>query len=125
MGNEQEVRAVAAGRVWSGEQARDHGLVDVLGGLARALTAAKWMIGLTPSDRVSVVTYEPQLSFLQRMVLQSLQPSVGVGVALTEPLPSRLIADFIEPLGGARAVAAAALLDGQPVALPPFRIVVE
>ena len=121
----QEVRAVAAGRVWSGEQARDHGLVDVLGGLARALTAAKWMIGLTPSDRVSVVTYEPQLSFLQRMVLQSLQPSVGVGVALTEPLPSRLIADFIEPLGGARAVAAAALLDGQPVALPPFRIVVE
>src|SRR5690606_36945533 len=41
-----EVAAVAEGRVWTGEQAVGHRLVDGLGGLQRALDAAKRRLGL-------------------------------------------------------------------------------
>ena len=41
-----EVRKVAQGRIWSGQAALKHGLVDELGGLQTALRLAKQEAGL-------------------------------------------------------------------------------
>ncbi|MBI9097177.1 MAG: signal peptide peptidase SppA [Spirochaetaceae bacterium] len=46
----EEVHAVAQGRVWSGTQARDNGLVDQLGGLDKAVEAAAGLAGLDPDS---------------------------------------------------------------------------
>jgi protease-4 len=43
-----EIEPVAGGRVWTGSQARDHGLVDELGGLAAGVAAARQLGGLRP-----------------------------------------------------------------------------
>ncbi|MGB9771681.1 MAG: signal peptide peptidase SppA [Candidatus Kapaibacteriota bacterium] len=41
-----EIRAVAKGRVWTGERAKEKGLVDVLGGLEDAISLASKRIGV-------------------------------------------------------------------------------
>lgn len=51
------VAAVAGGRVWSGRQALQHGLIDQLGGIERAIDEAKVLAGLAPSDLILVERY--------------------------------------------------------------------
>ncbi len=51
------VASVAEGRVWSGRQALQHGLVDQLGGMERALDEAKLLAGLAVSDLVAIERY--------------------------------------------------------------------
>jgi protease-4 len=46
------VHEVARGRVWTGADAREHGLVDELGGLRMALDLARERAGLAPSDEL-------------------------------------------------------------------------
>lgn len=43
----QEARKVARGRIWTGEDALQHGLVDKLGGLKDAVHLAKQEAGLS------------------------------------------------------------------------------
>lgn len=50
--SEEEVRRVAKGRVWTGADARERGLVDELGGYAAALRAAREALGLPPDGVV-------------------------------------------------------------------------
>ena len=52
-----DVHAVAQGRVWTGRQAKDRGLVDILGGLDLALAVAKEKAGLHEEAEVEIVTY--------------------------------------------------------------------
>ena len=47
-----EVEKIAEGRVWSGRQAKELGLVDHLGDLADAVTAAAARVGLTSADTI-------------------------------------------------------------------------
>jgi protease-4 len=60
---------VASGRVWSGRQARENGLVDVLGGLSEAILVAARAAGV--EDEFGVKTY-PQYSptFLEQLIDQ-------------------------------------------------------
>jgi protease IV len=51
------VDAVARGRVWTGADALDHGLVDELGGLRAAVRKAKVLAGLDEDDKVRLVSY--------------------------------------------------------------------
>jgi protease IV len=44
--NTAQLEPVAGGRVWTGEQARERGLIDELGGLGRALAEARARAGL-------------------------------------------------------------------------------
>ncbi len=53
----EETEAVAQGRVWTGRQACDRGLVDELGGFEEALDEAKRSIGLDPAAPVTVDRY--------------------------------------------------------------------
>jgi len=50
-----KLRRVAQGRVWTGRQAHEHGLVDELGGLAEAIKAAKVAAGLAEDQAVRIV----------------------------------------------------------------------
>ena len=50
----EKVRAVAEGRVWTGAQAHEIGLVDELGGLLRALEVAKEAAGIAPDQAVEL-----------------------------------------------------------------------
>ncbi len=56
---EEEVEAIARGRVWTGEQAREVGLVDELGDFQTALAAAKELAELDPEKDYTVVQLTP------------------------------------------------------------------
>jgi protease-4 len=61
-----EIERVAQGRVWTGAQAVERGLVDALGGLGLALERARALAGLGPEDGelVQVATFAPSLTQL-------------------------------------------------------------
>lgn len=50
----QRVQEIARGRVWTGAQAKELGLVDGLGGFYDAVRETKGLIGLKPDDRVQL-----------------------------------------------------------------------
>jgi protease-4 len=54
---EEEVEAVAKGRVWTGEEAKTHGLVDELGGYAAALRLAKQAANLPAEASVTLTVF--------------------------------------------------------------------
>jgi protease-4 len=58
----ERLDTVAQGRVWTGKQAQQLGLVDELGGLERALAIAKEKAGLKPDAEVELVIYPPRKS---------------------------------------------------------------
>lgn len=53
----EAVDAVARGRVWTGADAKERGLVDELGGLRTAITRAKVLAGLAPEAEVRLAAY--------------------------------------------------------------------
>jgi len=64
-----EVDAIAQGQVWSGSQARDHGLVDNLGGLDGAIGAAARLAGLEDyQHRLIEKPLTPAELFMQQLV---------------------------------------------------------
>jgi protease-4 len=69
-----EVRSMAKGRVWTGEDAYKLGLVDVLGGFDKALALAKKRMGLSEDTKVYIKEFpsrkEPFESLLQAIGLK-------------------------------------------------------
>jgi protease IV len=53
----EAVEEVARGRVWTGADAKDRGLVDELGGLRTAISRAKIHAGVEPDTEVRIVNY--------------------------------------------------------------------
>jgi protease-4 len=53
----EAVEAVARGRVWTGADALEHGLVDELGGLRMAVRRAKVLAGLDEDAKVRIIGY--------------------------------------------------------------------
>jgi protease-4 len=53
----EKIDAVAQGRVWTGAQAREHGLVDVLGGLDAAVSIAKERAHIPANEEIEIVEY--------------------------------------------------------------------
>ena len=62
------VEAVAKGRVWSGADAKERGLVDALGGMTTALGLAKEQAGIRPDQDVNLKLYPPPKSNLDRLI---------------------------------------------------------
>jgi protease-4 len=60
-----DVDKIGKGRVWSGAQAKDIGLVDELGGLDRAVEVAKQLSQIPASESVELVQYPQERSFWQ------------------------------------------------------------
>ena len=89
-----EVDALARGRVWTGQQAFDHGLVDALGGLRSALDLVKVEIGADSETDVVLVPY-PTPSSLFDTVIDSLSTQSQSKVAeWLMPLNARSLWSF-------------------------------
>ena len=127
-----EVHEVAQGRVWTGQQGLDRGLVDGLGGLHRSLDSVKWMLGAVPSDKVTIVMFGEELSLIKRMMLRSLRDGggfsrvlgavsgwTGAGDPGAANLPIPLLVEALREDG---TLAAVELMDGRPVTMMPFWI---
>jgi len=103
------VDEIGRGRVWTGAQALELGLVDELGGLNAAARRAKLALGLDPEADVSLVPF-PRPQPLAEQLNQALH-RVATRALVDLPLPRlpRLVAEWL----------ASVPLDG-PVLLPPF-----
>ncbi len=70
-----EVDALAQGRVWTGAQALERGLVDELGGLDRAVALAREKANIPESKKIRLEVYPHKKSYLEvilrRMVYQT------------------------------------------------------
>jgi protease-4 len=67
----EAVDAVAQGRVWLGSEAKDHNLVDALGGLDTAIAMVKKKAGIPDSENVTIFSYPPQENFLNILTKHS------------------------------------------------------
>jgi protease-4 len=56
----ERVDSLGQGRVWTGQQAKQLGLVDALGGLDRAIALAKQSAKIPADREVEIVTYPPR-----------------------------------------------------------------
>ena len=86
----ERVDQLGRGRVWTGAQARERGLVDALGGLDKAIALAKERAGIATETEVEVVTY-PARKSLAEMLLEELSGSssdrqLGAVIALASGL---------------------------------------
>jgi len=72
-----EIEEVARGRVWSGAQAADRGLVDGFGGIRTAIADAAERAHLGDADSWQVRYLEPPLSPLERWLTQFAQARVA------------------------------------------------
>ena len=109
----EKLDAVAQGRVWTGRQARENGLVDALGGLDVAIRMAKERARIPADEEVEIVSYPARRSLYETL-------AEGFGMRM----------DALGLLGGAEQRAIAALTAptrlfrrGEPLALMPFTFV--
>jgi len=63
----ERVNDIGRGRVWTGAQAKENGLVDELGGFAAAIQAAKQAAGIDASKEVELVFYPQPKSLVERL----------------------------------------------------------
>lgn len=94
----EKIDAVAQGRVWTGRQALEHGLVDQLSGFHQTLQAAARKAGLPEDFRVVYIEREPRafqrwLSLLTSRLAVLAQRQLGLPPALPPEVrePLRLI----------------------------------
>ena len=80
----ERIDAIAQGRVWTGKQAKELGLVDELGGLDKALALAKERAKIAASSEVELVVFPPKKSLFD-VVSEPLNRSDG-SAALTSLL---------------------------------------
>lgn len=63
--NKEDVDKIGKGRVWTGSQAKDLGLVDEIGGLTKALQLAKQLAGIPEEEEVKLIIWPRKISFFQ------------------------------------------------------------
>ena len=63
----QKVDGMAQGRIWTGEQALERGLIDELGGLSEAVLHAKQVLGLDADADVALVPYPAADSLVKQL----------------------------------------------------------
>ena len=80
----EKLDAVAQGRVWTGRQAKAIGLVDELGGLDRAIAAAKQRAKIPAGSDVEIVVYPPRRSVYE-LVSQGFRTDQSLLRALALP----------------------------------------
>lgn len=91
----EQVEEVARGRVWTGADAKAHGLVDELGGLDAAISRARREAGLREGNLVELVTYgDRDFGSLPRRAVRSavlaVAPDLSMGAVAPLDLPPPL-----------------------------------
>src|SRR4051794_6605940 len=87
----ERVHDIARGRVWTGADARDRGLVDELGGLRRAVELARERAGLPYDTPVRPFPHVPLIRRLRRPT-SSEDPAAAAAVGLLPPWSGGLAA---------------------------------
>ena len=113
----EKIDALAQGRVWTGQQAKQNGLVDELGGLDRAVAVAKQRAKIAADSDVELVVFPPRKSLYELLSEQysGTSDSVAVGAWLN----ANLSAGEIEALRIMRGPFAM-FRRGEALALMPF-----
>jgi len=111
-----EIDMVAQGRVWTGAQAKDRGLVDALGGLDTAVSIAKQRAHIPADEEVDLVVYSPRRSFYEALTqLGRSNSSLGSWAVLMNAAQRQAVAALATPVTKFRR--------GEPLALMPFTFV--
>jgi protease-4 len=113
----EKIDQVAQGRVWTGRQAKENGLVDVLGGLDTAVAIAKQRAKLAPDTEVELVVYPPRKSFYEIVTEQF--NSSGDQLAVSTWLAAHLSKGELEALRLMRGPLVM-FRRGEPLALMPM-----
>jgi len=100
----EKIAAVAQGRVWTGRQAREIGLVDEVGGLYTAIAVAKQRARIPEDEEVSLLVYPPRRSVLEVLAegvpgteAHADRAAAGVMARLLGPLERRALASLLAP----------------------------
>ena len=109
-----EVHQMAQGRVWTGRQAYDNGLVDELGGLHRAVEVAKTEAGIAAESPITLVTYPQPRSFFE--VLRN-----WFGVGFARGAFEVLISPYADMLKDVLGPLPLGYVQGAPMVLMPVR----
>jgi protease-4 len=64
----ERVNEIGRGRVWTGAQARQNGLVDELGGIDRAIDLVKAKAKIGASEKITLVAYPPRRNLFQMLL---------------------------------------------------------
>jgi len=113
----QRIDAVARGRVWTGQQAKQQGLVDVLGGLDAAVAIAKQRANIPADEDVELVAYPPRRTFYEAITDELGRTSAAAGIwsVWAGDLDRRAAAAVSTPVRLFRR--------GEPLSLMPFQFV--
>jgi len=111
----ERVDEIGRGRVWTGAQALEVGLVDGLGGLHAAVMNAKEKLGMRPSAEVMLVAF-PAPEPLAVQIREALQGAV-LRAAASDTLLPQLPASLQKVAGWLSSVPS-----GSPVLLPPVAV---
>jgi protease-4 len=98
----EKIDQIAQGRVWTGLQAKQVGLVDQLGGLQVAVAAAKERARIPAEEEVELVVYPPRRSFYEVVSEQFDQPGADYTTAeaimmLLGPRDRRIMSALLAP----------------------------
>jgi protease IV len=96
----EAVDKIGKGRVWSGVQAKEIGLVDELGGLDRAIEIAKQLSNIPAGESVHIVRYPEEKSFFEQFLKrqkdnnmsesQSLESMISHILSQMDPVQARM-----------------------------------
>jgi protease IV len=93
----EDLLKIAGGRIWTGRQAKENGLVDELGSLADAVLAAKKLAGLPPGTEVDLLEL-PKAKDPLEALLGSLADTQSPAVQALRGLPG--MAQHLRHVGG-------------------------
>lgn len=113
----EDVHEVAQGRVWTGRQAKEIGLVDELGGLDTAVRLAKERAQLPASERVPLVVFSGR-RHLPSLFERSAWP--GLRAVVRESLLSWMLGDDERRMLARLAPMSRAFRRGEALALMPY-----
>jgi len=96
-----QIQEVARGRVWTGADAKEHGLVDELGGFWLAVDDVKRLSGISPQTRIAFKTYPRPRGFfgtVSRLADDSPETFQALNrfSAFLDSAPVRLFMDVLE-----------------------------
>ena len=86
---EAEIHELAQGRIWTGKQAKEIGLVDKLGGLDTALAIAKKQIALDPADEIEVIIL-PKPKTIFETLIEDMEMDMRLPMTPHLPLPTSI-----------------------------------
>jgi len=96
----EEVHEVARGRVWTGRDALDLGLVDELGGFTAALLAVRELIEVEPDAPLQLAVYPAERTLFQILMDERRGISVGESLAAVRTSIRMLVFGGGQGLGG-------------------------